>query len=105
MDYIDYSARNQNFGLYVADPTYYKFSFLLIYDKGIWCQTFCPVDNQKVAIENTHIVIAVRVYGHKDCGRRMLNIKSVEVEPYVFIALCWTRKSCNHFFNLTIGIL
>ena len=105
MDYIDYSTRNLSLGLYVAHPAYHKSALALIYDKGIGSKAFCPVDNQEVSIEDAHIVIAVRVHGHKDGGRRMLYIKSVEVEPYVFIALSGTWESCNHFFNLTIGIL
>ena len=100
MDYIDYCSRNLSLGLYVAHPAYNKFAPAFIYDKGMGCNAFCPVDNQEVSVEDAHIVIAVRVHGHKDGGRRMLYIKGVEVEPYVFIALSGTWESCNHFLIL-----
>ncbi len=95
--FLDYCFRNLSLGLYVAPPAYHKFAIALIYDKGIGLQALCPVDNQEVSVENAHIVIAVRVHSHKNSGRRVLYIKGVEVEPYVFVALGGTWE----YFKVT----
>ena len=90
------SSCYKSFPLDTANPSNYKFSAAFINNKGIWCNLFCTVNNQKISVKNTHPAVPVRIYRHKHRCRRMLYKKRVEIKSVIFIPLRRAWKSGNH---------
>ena len=107
MNYMNNGPCNKNLSLNITNPADYKISAAFVNNKRIWGNFFCPVYDKKVSVKNADAAVAVRVYSHKNCSRRMLNIKRIEIKPAVFIALGGAGKSCNHITvnDNTIGIV
>ena len=96
VDYVDNRACDHGLGHYVPNPSDDELALAFVYDQRIWLDLLGPVDDQKVSVENAHVVVAVGVHGHEHGCRRMLNAKGVEVKGLFFVALGGAGESSYH---------
>ena len=104
MQNVGYGSGDYSLTPYAADPPQNKTPFRFINHKGVTVQLFGAVNNNQVAIINSHVSVVRAFNAHNHRCRRMLNDVRVEVDLMLFIPLSRAWKSSNHA-SLTIILL